>query len=117
MDATSIQRECAVYEFGEFSLDIPERILTRGHRRVHLEPKSYLVLAVLVTRANRLVTKREFLETVWPGVFVEEGILTVHVAHLRRALGETKSEWRFIETVSGAGYRFVGSVTCRELGG
>ena len=107
----SRQQECALYEFGECSLDIPERILTRGCQRVHLAPKTYHVLVALVTRANCLVTKGELLERVWPGVFVEQGILTVHVAYLRRALGERESGWRYIETVSRAGYRFIAPVT------
>ncbi len=113
MEERSRQGEEAVYEFGEFSLDVPERLLTRRCRRVHLAPKTYQVLVVLVTRANRLVTKRELLERVWPDVFVEAGILTVYVAHLRRALGDAKGQRRYIETVSGAGYRFIGPVTCR----
>jgi len=92
MDRRSRQPEYSVYHFGEFSLDLTERMFTRGRQRVHLAPKTYAVLAILVTRPNRLVTKREFLEWVWPGVFVEASILTVHVAHLRKALGEIKGE-------------------------
>lgn len=47
---------------------------------------------------------------VWPGVFVDEGILTVHVAALRRVLGDTRQSPAYIETVSRWGYRFIGVV-------
>ncbi len=53
------------------------------------------------------------LDGVWPDVFVSEGILTVHVAALRRALGDTRRSPAFIETVSRSGYRFMAEV--REL--
>ena len=46
----------------------------------------------------------------WPDVFVEEGILTVHVATLRRVLGDSRRSPAYIETVSRAGYRFIAEV-------
>ena len=75
-----------------------------------LAPKTYDVLVALIRRAGRLVTKHELLEGVWPGVFVDEGILTVHVAALRKALGETRQSPAYIETVSRSGYRFIAAV-------
>ena len=99
-----------IYEFGGFVLDVAERRLTSGHRSVSLEPKTYDLLVALVRRAGRLVTKRELLEDVWPDAHVEEGIVSVHVANLRRALGDRRS----IETVSRAGYRFAADVSRRQ---
>jgi len=99
------------YEFGEFTLDVPERRLLRGGACVHLPPKAYDVLVMLVREAGRLVTKQELLARVWPEAFVEEGILTVHVSSLRRALGDSNSSPSYIETVPRSGYRFVASVT------
>ena len=94
-----------VYEFGEFTLDVSERRLSKGGEPVPLEPKAHEVLLALVRNAGRLLTKRELLELVWPESFVEEGILAVHVSGLRKALGQGGR--RCIETVSGAGYRFI----------
>jgi DNA-binding winged helix-turn-helix (wHTH) protein/tetratricopeptide (TPR) repeat protein len=96
------------YEFGDFVLDVPERRLLRGGVPVHLPPKTHDVLVALVRDAGRLVTKAELLTRVWPETFVEEGILTVHVSNLRRALGTSPI---YIETVARSGYRFVASVT------
>lgn len=97
-----------VSRFGEFTLDVPDRRLTWGVCAIHLAPKTFDVLVALVRRAGRLVSKHELLAVVWPGIFVDEGILTVHVAALRKALGERKRFPRYIETVSGSGYRFIG---------
>ena len=99
-----------LYRFGDFALDISDRRLMHGADAVHLAPKTYDVLVALVRRAGRLVTKHELLDGVWPGVFVDEGILTVHVAALRRALGDTSRSPTYIETISRSGYRFIGRV-------
>lgn len=111
MNAESRRDGQDLYTFGEFTLDVLDRRLNRGAYRVHLPPKTYDVLVALVRRAGRLVTKHELLERVWPGVFVDEGILTVHVAALRKALGDTRRSPAYIETVSRSGYRFVAVVT------
>jgi len=73
------------------------------------------VLVGLVRDAGRLVTKEALLARVWPDTFVEEGILTVRVANLRRALGDSPSAPVFIETVARSGYRFIASVTRSTL--
>jgi DNA-binding winged helix-turn-helix (wHTH) protein len=100
-----------LFEFGDFTLDVPERRLLRGSVPVHLPPKTHDVLVELVRDAGRLVTKDDLLARVWPETFVEEGILTVHVATLRRALGDSSRAPAFIETVARSGYRFIASVT------
>ena len=99
-----------VCEFGEFKLDAPERLLSRESHAIALAPKAYDVLLALVRSAGRLVTKRELLDLVWPETSVEEGILSVHISALRKALGDDEGERRYIETVSRTGYRFVAPV-------
>jgi DNA-binding winged helix-turn-helix (wHTH) protein len=101
-----------VYEFGEFTLDASERQLSKGSERIPLAPKEHDVLVALLRNAGRLVTKSELLEQVWPGSFVEEGILSVHVSTLRKALGVVGH--RFIETVPRSGYRFTAAATQRN---
>ena len=93
------------YRFGSFTIDADERRLTRCDQGIPLPPKTFDVLVALVRRAGRLVTKRELLELVWPDSFVEEGILSVHISTLRKALDE-RNEGRSIETVARSGYRF-----------
>jgi DNA-binding winged helix-turn-helix (wHTH) protein len=110
MDVDYGRHRPGVYAFGEFMLDAVERVLTRGVYRLHLAPKTFDVLTALVEQSNRLVTKQALLDRVWPGVFVEEGILSVHVAQLRKVLGDSRRAPRYFETVSGSGYRFIGAV-------
>jgi DNA-binding winged helix-turn-helix (wHTH) protein len=99
-----------VYKFGEFTLNVPERHLTRGTTSIPLAPKAFDILVALVRRAGRLTSKRELLKLVWPDTFVAMGVITVHVSALRQALNDTKREARYIETVSGSGYRFTAAV-------
>ena len=99
-----------LYGFGEFTLDVPERRLTRAGRPIRLAPKALELLVALVRRAGRLITKQELLDIVWPDTFVEEGILAVHVSALRKAIGDTNGESTCIETIPKAGYRFIAEV-------
>lgn len=95
------------YRFGPFLLDPGERRLLRDGEPVELKPKEFDLLAVLAERSGRLVTKDELMEALWPGVVVEENALSVQVSKLRSALGETARDWRYVETVPRAGYRFA----------
>src|SRR5262252_6233398 len=99
-----------VFQFDEFALDVGERRLLRGAETVRLSPKAYDVLVVLVRQSGRLVTKAELLARVWPESFVGEGILNVHVAALRKALGDDTRPPAYIETVVRSGYRFIAAV-------
>jgi DNA-binding winged helix-turn-helix (wHTH) protein/Tfp pilus assembly protein PilF len=99
------------YRFGEFTLDVTERRLSRNGTPIRVGPKTYDVLVALVRQAGRLVTKSELLEQVWPGAFVEEGILTVHTSSLRKVLGDVSRDPAYIETIPGSGYRFVANVS------
>lgn len=97
------------YLFDDFTLDVTERRLVRGRQAVSLEPKTFDVLTALVRKAGHLLNKQQLLDDVWPGAYVEEGILSVHIARLRTALGRADAG-RHIETVSRSGYRFNASV-------
>lgn len=95
------------HAFGAYVVDVGERRLTRSGRAVPLPPKVYDVLVALVRKPGQLVTKRALLDAVWPDEFVEEGILTVYVSALRKALDDSGEQPRVIETVRRSGYRFI----------
>jgi DNA-binding winged helix-turn-helix (wHTH) protein len=95
------------YVFGELTIDVGERRVTRHGEAVALPPKAHDLLVCLVRRAGHLVSKRDLLDAVWPDAFVEEGSLAVHVSALRKALGDDRESARYIQTVSKTGYRFV----------
>ena len=96
--------------FGPFTLDNESRQLLSGEdlQPVHLSPKAYELLRVLVDTRPRAVAKTELHERLWPSTFVSEATLASLVAELRAALGERGREARFIRTVHGFGYAFSG---------
>ena len=96
------------YKFGDFEVDRHRRMLKRNGEPLSLNPKAFDLLLELVANRGDVVTKDLLLERVWPGQFVEENNLTVQISALRKAFGERKGENRFIVTVSGNGYKFVG---------
>src|SRR5215216_2700689 len=104
-----------IYSFADFRLDAGRRLLLREERPVALGPKAFDLLLALVENSGRVLEKDELLGLVWPGQFVEENNLTVHMSVLRKALGERKDEHRFVITMPGHGYRFVADV--RDDGG
>lgn len=96
-----------VYRFGEFELNPGARALIREGRSLPVGSKAFDLLACLVTRAGKVVTKAELLEAVWPDSFVEEGNLSQHIFTLRKALGDRAD---YILTVPGRGYQFTAKV-------
>lgn len=101
------------YEFDEYSLLTSERLLLRRGERVPLKPKVFDTLLALVQNPGRLLSKEELIRLIWPDSFVEVSNLSQNIFTLRRVLGESPQDHRFIVTVPGYGYRFVARV--REL--
>jgi DNA-binding winged helix-turn-helix (wHTH) protein len=99
------------YAFAGCALDVSERRLSRAGHAITLAPKAYDLLVMLVRHGGRVLTKRELLTWLWPECSVDEGILSVHVAGLRKALGDVAHAPRYIETVRPLGYRFIAPVT------
>ena len=106
-----------IYAFADFSFDVPERRLRKGGNALALPPKALDLLVALLRGGDRLQTKEELLAVVWPSGDVEEGILTVHVSALRKALGDSSRAPRFIETVAKSGYRFIAEVRVMQPDG
>src|ERR1041384_859257 len=104
-----------LYEFGPFVLDAAQHVLTRENQPVPLTRKTYDLLLIFLASHGRMLLKDELMKAIWPNSYVEESNLTQQISALRRALGETAGEDRYIVTVPGKGYRFAARVT--ELGG
>src|SRR6476469_287250 len=101
-----------VYEFGGFRLDPRRRVLTGADGApIALKPKVFDTLQYFVEHAGEALDKSTLLGGIWPDVVVEENNLNKTVSEVRRALGETPDDHRFIVTVPGRGYRFVAVVT------
>jgi Tol biopolymer transport system component/DNA-binding winged helix-turn-helix (wHTH) protein len=103
-----------IYSFGNFQLDADNRQLLRDDKPVSLSARAFDLLQTLLKNNGRLVEKDELFNSVWRDQIVEESNLTVHISQIRKALGENKNNPRYIETVPGYGYRFVGEVLDTE---
>jgi DNA-binding winged helix-turn-helix (wHTH) protein len=96
--------------FGSFRLLPQQRLLYRDNTQVRIGCRAREILVTLVERAGQIVKKHEIVARVWPNMVVEEGTLRVHIAGLRKVLNDGKEGVRFVENVTGLGYRFVASV-------
>ncbi|MFI5181992.1 MAG: FHA domain-containing protein [Thermoanaerobaculia bacterium] len=96
--------------FGDVTFDTGRRALFRGPQQVHLSPKAFRFLELLVSRRPNAVPKEEILETVWPDVVVSEASLATLAKDVRKALGGGAEESPFLRTVHGFGYAFDGDV-------
>jgi DNA-binding winged helix-turn-helix (wHTH) protein/TolB-like protein len=102
------------YQFHSFLLDTVQHLLLKEGRPVALTPKTYDTLLLLVQNSGRMLSKEELMKTLWPDSFVEESNLTQQVSMIRRALGDSPGDPRFIVTVPGRGYRFSAEVKSWE---
>src|SRR6266404_1466973 len=107
MHGTVIYRKL---RFGPFELSIGERVLRRDGRVLPLGDRALDILAYLADRPGEVIAKQELIDHVWSDVTVEEGSLRVHVAAIRKALGDGQFGNRYIANVKARGYSFVGTV-------
>jgi DNA-binding winged helix-turn-helix (wHTH) protein/Flp pilus assembly protein TadD len=103
----------SIYEFGEFRIEAGKRLLLRDGAPVALTPKAFDTLLHLVQNRQRIVEKDELMRAIWPDTVVEENNLNQNISTLRRVLGESRGENRYIATIPGKGYRFIADVESR----
>ena len=95
-------------KFGPFELSSGERVLQRDGAMLPLGSRALDILIYLAERPGEVIAKKELIDHVWSDVIVEEGSLRVHVAAIRKALGDGKFGNRYIANIQGRGYSFVG---------
>ena len=98
------------YSFGPFELDPDTRLLRRDGEPVPMAARTFDTLVILVENRGRLVDKEELLSRVWAGNVVEEANLTQAIFTVRKILGDSPKDHRYIATVAGRGYRFVAPI-------
>jgi DNA-binding winged helix-turn-helix (wHTH) protein len=113
MDGTAAHRKLG---FGPFELSMGERVLRRDGRELPLGDRALDILAYLADRPGEVIAKQDLMDHVWSDVTVEEGSLRVHVAAIRKALGDGQFGNRYIANIKGRGYSFVGTVVRLEDG-
>jgi DNA-binding winged helix-turn-helix (wHTH) protein/tetratricopeptide (TPR) repeat protein len=99
------------YEFGPFRLDPAKRLLVREGHAIALTPKAFDALLILIESPERVISKDELIERLWPDTIVEESSLTQHIFLLRKALSGSDASPEYIATIPRKGYRFAEPVT------
>ena len=98
--------------FGPFELQARHRRLLRDGEPLPVGARAFDVLVALAGRRDRIVTKAELMDLVWPGLVVEENNLQVQISSLRKLLGSGA-----IATIPGRGYRFTAQLASNDEGG
>jgi DNA-binding winged helix-turn-helix (wHTH) protein len=93
---------------GEVTFDSESRQLLHGPREIHLSPKGFDLLRMLIEARPRVLTKIELHQRLWPDTFVSDTNLASLIAEIRVALGDSARQPRFIRTAQRVGYAFCG---------
>jgi DNA-binding winged helix-turn-helix (wHTH) protein len=101
--------ECEAFRFGPYCLIPSKRILLAGQAPVELGSRAFDILTMLLRHRGEVVSRRQILEHVWPGLIIDEANLRVQMSDLRRALGSGEGA-PYIMNVQGRGYVFVAPV-------
>src|ERR1700676_4983817 len=100
-----------VISFGPFDLSFGERQLRRGDAPIRLGSRALDILMTLVEHAGEIVSNKDLVASTWPDVAVDGGVLRVHIAGLRKALGDGSGDARYVINVPGRGYSFVARIS------
>jgi DNA-binding winged helix-turn-helix (wHTH) protein len=94
--------------FGDCLFDSERRVLSRAAQEVHLTPKAFRLLELLIEKRPNPISKSELMSTLWPDAVVAEGSLSNLVAEVRDALGDSARGARYLRTFHRYGYAFCG---------
>ncbi len=97
-----------VVQFGDVTVDLKDRRVTKAGQNVHLTPTEYRLLAMMVTNAGRVVTNPQLLRAVWGPSNTENGhYLRIYMGHLRHKLEDDPTQPRYLITETAVGYRLT----------
>lgn len=103
-----------LYRFADCEIDARLYQLRRDGTQVSIEPRVFDVLIYLLTNRERVISKDELFDKLWPGQVVTETALTRCIVVARKAVGDDGTKQEIIETQHGRGYRFVGKVVSSQ---
>jgi len=95
------------FHLGDQRIDPARCAILTAEEEIRVEPRVMDVLVLLATHAGQVVTREEFIKTIWNGTFVTDEVLSRCIYRLRQALGDNPRKPRFIETVPKRGYRLI----------
>ncbi|NWC59264.1 ATP-binding protein [Pseudomonas veronii] len=101
--------------FGPYRIHPRQRLVLEAGRPLRLGRRAVDILLILLEQAGNVVSKQELIARVWPKSVVEDGNLRVHMAALRKALGDGQAGQRYIVTVAQRGYSFVAPLSIEPM--
>jgi two-component system KDP operon response regulator KdpE len=108
-DQGAAESSLPLYDDGNLKVDLARRLVSLAGRPVHLTPKEFGVLALLVRGSGRVITQQQLLRELWgPGHLEDTHYLRIVVGKIRQKVGDDHSHPRYVQTEPGVGYRFVG---------
>lgn len=100
--------DTGIVQFGDVTVNLKERRVSRGGQNVHLTPTEYRLLSTMVTNAGRVMSNPQLLRTVWGPAHAEDGhYLRIYMGHLRHKLEDDPAQPRYLMTETGVGYRLL----------
>lgn len=102
--------ELQTYRFENFTVEPKTFRVFKDERFLPLEPKAFEVLIMFLDHPGRLFTKEDILDQVWKNSYVTPNVMTRAISQLRKALGDTRKEPKYIETIQTHGYRFIAKI-------
>ena len=103
-----------VYRLGTLEVDPDNFLLTENGEAISVEPLVFDLIVYLIRNRDRLITRQELFDEIWPGRVVSDTSLSNHIKSARKALRDDGQAQKFIKTVHGRGYRFVGDIQTTE---
>lgn len=100
-----------IYRFSDFAVDVRTRRLLRNEEELHLSPKAFELLLILIENRAQALSKVELQQKLWPSTYVLETNLAGLVAEIRHVLGDPADDPLYIRTMHRFGYWFVGAVS------
>lgn len=101
----ALRNDRRTIEIGSLSIDTESRVVRVGDRAVNLTRTEYQILMILAARPRAVITRRQLIDGIWGAdMYGDDHVVDVHVGNLRRKLGDTAEESRFVRTVRGVGY-------------
>ena len=100
----------SLYTFDDFQVDLQRRELSRAGELLPVEPQVFDLLCLLIENRHRIMSRDDIAAVVWAGKVVSDSAISSRIKTLRQVLGDSGKEQRYIRTVHGSGFRFVGSL-------
>ena len=102
------------YRFADILIDVDQRVVVVEGREAEVQPRVFDLLIYLIQVRDRAVSKQELQDTIWPGMFVSETVLSHTVMKARKAVGDDAQNQSVIKTLHGHGYRFIAQLEADE---